>query len=876
MMRAPTYDNFQQMPAQFQPVQAQPVTPRVDPGAQLATTGQQLERFGAALWDMELKDQAEQLQAATKDADAAFTSQLNALMHDPETGYFTQQGRNAVDGYEPTVKALDKLQRDSLGELKDPRAREMAAPIFRDRTQSALRDVQKHAGTQRRAWQVSASEARASVSIADGASNYADDEAFALSLGTALNEATEQGALLGWSEEATELKRRGYIDEAFRLRYEAWRQDNPADALADFQRNADRVSPILRDRIGAELFNAAAPQLAAQINAAGGVGEVISRQSGDASQPRGVRNNNPGNIMKALERWQGETEGDDPRFSTFETPEAGIRAMGKTLLTYQQKHGLDTIESIISRWAPATENDTRSYIAAVSRAVGLGPRQQIDLTDASTLSAVTQAMIRVENGQQPYSDEQIAMGLNAALTGADLPTSGAGVDVRNFRTPSGGMTAPRLPAWRDPAAMTGNPVIDALPPDRRQKVMQLAQAQATQAMTQAREGMQTRVQDATAEYLARGTASDAPGEDEFIRAYGQAEGVRRFQALQDTAALGTELQRIRLLPNSEITRLLAESAPEPGEGFAARLKNFEILQSAATEAMKARQSDPVAYAMGNAAYGIELLKDFRNQQALGQALTARAGAMERIAADYGTPPTVMTKTEADAFGTHLESLTAEDKANVIRTVFGATRAVGTQALSRQLKDKHNSLAIAGMLSAHQDDTGRNAALLYLQGKEMIEQKRVKIDQAAEIGTKAEIYEAIEGVYSSPQEREAAAEAALGIWAKLEVDGRGSVKQAVELATGGITEFNGRRAAKPYGWTDSRFRDVMRNQVPNALIERGGEFVVKGARISAADLAKMIRGAELQTFGSGTYLVPTGNDFVREADGTPFILDLRRW
>lgn len=859
-MRTPTYDNFQQMPAQFQPVQAQAVTPRVDPGAQLASLGQATERAGHKMLDFELQQRAEQIQAATKEADVAFTSQLNTMLHDPEAGYLAQQGRNAVDGYEPTVQALDKLQRDALASLKDPQARKMAAPIFRDRAQSALAQVQKHAGQQRRAWQVNASEARAAVSISDAASNYADEEAFGLSLGTALNEVAEQGRLMGWGEEATELKRRGYIDEAFRMRYEAWRQSDPAGALADFQKRAGSVSPLVRDKIANDLFNAAAPQLAAQLNLVGGVGEAVARQTGEASQPRGVRNHNPGNIMKAPECWQGETEGSDSRYATFETPEAGIRAMGKTLLTYQQKHGLDTLEGIISRWAPATENDTRAYIATVAQAVGVGPRQAIDLTNPETLGAVTRAMIRVENGQQPYSDEQIANGLNAALTGADLPTSSA-------------PATPRLPAWRNPDTLTGNPVVDALAPDRRIKVMQLAQAQAAQAASQARESLRTRVQDAAAEYLARGTASDAPSEEEFIHTYGQAEGVRRYEELQETAAVGLELQRVRLLPNTELARLLADATPEPGAGFAARLKNFEVLQRAVTETVKARQEDPIAYAMSNDAYGIEPLKDLRNPQTLAQTLAKRAGAMERIAADYGTRPAVLTKAEAEVFGEHLASLQAADKARVLGVVFNAAGAQGIQSIASQLKDKHQSIAIAGMLTTFSTTAGNSAAQLYLQGKEALEQKRAKIDQAAEIGTKAEIYKALEGVYQTPQGREAAAEAAFGIYAKLKADGGGDVDQAVRIATGGLMEFNGGKIAKPYGWQDSQFRDALRRQIPATLAAQGGEYLVGSARVSAADFAKMLPGARLQTYGQGSYLVMAGNDVVRDATGAPFILQV---
>lgn len=830
------------------------VTP--DPGAPFRAMGETLNEAS----NLMLRQQIAEAQTRVKEADTTFTSQLNDLLHNPEHGYLAQKGRNAVDGYDISVRALDKLKSDVVGTLKDPRERQLAEPIFNERIQAALIAAQKHAATEKRVWQIETSESRAAATLVDAATNYNNEEAFGLSLGTAMNEAAFQGRLLGWDEKTVEMKQLAMLDEAFRMRYEAWRYSDPVSALASFQRNAGAISPLTREKIATDLFNAAAPELAAQLNTVGGVAEVAARQTGEASQPRGVRNNNPGNIMKAPERWQGETEGSDSRYATFETPEAGIRAMGKTLLTYQQRHGLDTLESIISRWAPATENDTGAYISSVAQAVGVGPRQRIDLTNPETLGAVTRAMIRVENGQQPYSDEQIATGLNAALTGADLPTSGA-------------PAAARLPAWRNPDTRTGNPVVDALAPDRRMKVMELARTQAAQASSQAREGLQTRAQDAAAEYLVRGTASDAPSEGEFIQAYGQAEGVRRYEELQNTAALGLELQRVRLLPNTELARLLADATPEPGGGFAARLKNFEVLQRAATETVKARQEDPVAYAMSNAAYGIEPLKDLRNPQALAQTLAKRAGAMERIAADYGTRPAVLTKAEAEVFGEHLASLQAADKARVLGVVFNAAGAQGIQSIASQLKDKHQSIAIAGMLTTFSTTAGNSAASLYLQGKEALEQKRAKIDQAAEIGTKAEIYKALEGVYQTPQGREAAAEAAFGIYAKFKADGGGDVDQAVRIATGGLMEFNGSKIAKPYGWQDSQFRDALRRQIPATLAAQGGEYLVGSTRVSAADFAKMLPGARLQTYGQGSYLVMAGNDVVRDATGAPFILQV---
>ena len=81
-------------------------------------------------------------------------------------------------------------------------------------------------------------------------------------------------------------------------------------------------------------------------------------------QARGMRNNNPLNIIKSEKiNWQGEVKpSTDPNFAQFETLEYGLRAAFKLLRTYYTKHGCKTITQIISRWAPETENQVVAYI----------------------------------------------------------------------------------------------------------------------------------------------------------------------------------------------------------------------------------------------------------------------------------------------------------------------------------------------------------------------------------------------------------------------------------------------------------------------------------------------------------------------------------
>lgn len=132
--------------------------------------------------------------------------------------------------------------------------------------------------------------------------------------------------------------------------------------------------------------------------------------------PRGIRNHNPGNIRRTPNpRWQGLAEHQsDPEFLRFRSPEWGIRAMAVTLITYFDRHGLDTVREIIGRWAPPNENNTGAYVDAVARRVGVGSDETINVHDWSVMHPLVQAIILVENGQQPYTAAQIQEGLRMA------------------------------------------------------------------------------------------------------------------------------------------------------------------------------------------------------------------------------------------------------------------------------------------------------------------------------------------------------------------------------------------------------------------------------------------------------------------------------
>lgn len=129
--------------------------------------------------------------------------------------------------------------------------------------------------------------------------------------------------------------------------------------------------------------------------------------------PRGLRNNNPGNIRhNPANDWKGMTGQDSAGFVQFESADYGIRAMGRIIDSYRNR-GIVTLRQIIEAWAPDTENDTDSYLSHVMQLTGW-QAAQVPMRSEGDYQALVKAIITHENGRQPYSDEYISQALAMA------------------------------------------------------------------------------------------------------------------------------------------------------------------------------------------------------------------------------------------------------------------------------------------------------------------------------------------------------------------------------------------------------------------------------------------------------------------------------
>ncbi len=129
-------------------------------------------------------------------------------------------------------------------------------------------------------------------------------------------------------------------------------------------------------------------------------------------QPRGLRNNNPLNIVKSEINWQGEVKpSTDPNFAQFETMEYGLRAALKLLRTYYNKHGCRTVRQIVSRWDPEGEKVINAYVQTVCRLTGLKPEAPLPPMKAETQVVwcdLVLAMATMECGLSTKQREELA------------------------------------------------------------------------------------------------------------------------------------------------------------------------------------------------------------------------------------------------------------------------------------------------------------------------------------------------------------------------------------------------------------------------------------------------------------------------------------
>ncbi|ENC0303987.1 hypothetical protein ABJ702_000565 [Escherichia coli] len=567
---------------------------------------------------------------------------------------------------------------------------------------------------------------------------------------------------------------------------------------------------------------------------------------------RGIRNNNPGNLeYSKTNPWVGQT-GDDGRFAKFETPEHGIRALGRNLMSYQRQ-GIDTVSEIINRWAPPTDkNDTMSYIKAVCEQLGVSADEPLDASNPDTLKALCAAIIHHENGSQPYSDQQLTAGVSAALGLSTIPTN-----TKRY---------------------TGNAAFDAASPEAQASFMRQADQLRRQQQTEYKTMIDSQVRDATAAYMRGVEFPNPPGEADFIAAYGVREGNLRYTEFRNTQIAGQYIGSFRNMPTSSITAYVEQLRPdtgETGEGYASRAALYDNVVSAANQVIKQRQSDPVQFSLAS---GQAKPIDMSNKDNFGQSVALRAAQVSDLAKSYGTPLTFFSKDEANQIGVFFRDAPVSQQAAYLDTIRQSTGGgqVYMSAL-QQISANAPSAAVAGILM---DKPGgilaeknwfnpdvsvspETAAQTILAGaaarKGTDDAKGIPMPKDADL--RLEFSDMVKDAFAGDAQGasmayEIAKDYYAGVMAKKgvvsgEID-NDVWKQAVNVATGGVHDYNGMgNVLLPWGMSAEQF-DKQVNQAWNEQVVGTGIKTPPGQY-------------GLQSYGDSQYLVKLGTGYLLKDD-----------
>ncbi|EBN4331465.1 hypothetical protein DRI17_15780 [Salmonella enterica] len=140
-------------------------------------------------------------------------------------------------------------------------------------------------------------------------------------------------------------------------------------------------------------------------------GIQLPRGDGYKSAPRGIRNNNPGNLNYAGQQGATIEGGEGGRFAVFESMQHGVAALYKQLQLYF-KRGINTLSSIVKTYAPASDNNNvDAYISALTKATGKGANEVLDSGDTATIARLMKGIVDHENGKGYISSSDIMGGI---------------------------------------------------------------------------------------------------------------------------------------------------------------------------------------------------------------------------------------------------------------------------------------------------------------------------------------------------------------------------------------------------------------------------------------------------------------------------------
>ncbi|EMH1412410.1 hypothetical protein RGI99_000100 [Morganella morganii] len=769
--------------------------------------------------------------ALSQDALLQVQEYADDLFNNPNTGLYTKQGKNAVGQSDEIMASISAKGQE----------------IFMQLPEGSREDVVKQFNVVKRQY-------------ANQAKSYELKEI--QSFETSRN----NGAVAGYAKSASD----NFNNPQAFISFMALGRHN----IIEFNRSRGVSEEEISAKI-AEFDNQVAwtaAQNAMATDAMGTIGAVgepsdlggSMRVTGGPSGDRGSRNNNPGNIRISDNNWEGQV-GDDGEFVRFASPEHGVRALGKNLITYRNK-GVVTINQIISRWAPKKDgNDTEGYIKFVSGKMGVDPNVPIDVTDINTLKSITTAIMQQE-GNHSISGEQVDAGLQAALGLTRLSEP----DPSQYQ--SRGQTGKAVNAG-------GNAWWPMLTPVQQYQIRKQGEAAQNKQRQEFKNILDDRLKDAEAQAVRGLIYANPPTLNELMYANGEYEGGKKYEQLQKTLAMGEDIATVQYLSPGAQKALLESKKPTGDYDASNNWKRYDTLVRAVDTVNNARKADPIQFSIDR-----EKLNqiDFSNAQSFTNSLKERSASVTDISNSYQTPLTVFSAQEEMVLSQLMEKAPASQKIEYLDAIRqGLKNNNSYTAALRQISKSDTSLAVAGiimdkpssvtaqsnLISSDVSVSPQDAAQLIVQGNMAIKSgKDFVMPKDAELRESfaEKVGDTFSGDISGASSAfSVAKDAYAGLMSK-----KGNLSgeydddtwtQAINIATGGIHDYNGMgNIMLPWGMDIDDF---------DARVNRSwGKIAPEVGRQANEKIG-------LKSFGDSQYLIKQGSGYILHKDGSPVVIDL---
>lgn len=834
-------------------------------------------------------------------ADVAQANQARIAMADQEASLFDPNNPNGVYGYKganalqapgEVRKQLDSFYQSYRGNLTSAKQQVEFDQLYANHRLQVMDRTNHYSYSQYDDYQKQTYEGAVGSALNSATTKATAGDFNGAQLATAdgVRAIQQYAAAQGWPDEyvtSTVDKFNKSVatatDAAYKANTEAYIVQNPQQALND---------------LGARL----------------GVGRYSSANVGlqqDASLPRGVRNNNPGNIQQSDVQWDGKVNSPDTRFEAFASPEAGIRALGLNAIT-MQRNGAQSVQDIISKWSPAQENgpeNTAAYIAGVSKSMGVSPTDRIDLTNPAQLTAFTNAVIAHENNGYAYSPEQVSTGVNAALGQGKVAESHPPVSMEG-----GGLVVPgSAGATHGPApddsiggaaqsadghtqgvvqlGKSGNFTIDQLKLADLVPLYNRAREEVNKGQVESRALIQQRVSDDTATFKSGQTVDKPLTVGDFTRAYGDVQGMYRYGAYQADQQYANAVQKVNTLPASQQADFLAANQPQAGaENFGVKQSNYEALVKAVTDVNQKRNTDPMGWARASGVAGVQDL-DMSNPQALASSIANRVGAANTLSQTYLTPYALLSKNENAALSASVNGMSSRNKAQFLGSLSTAMDPQNYRLVVSDLQKDSPTTAIAGQImgagraaTIQPDGVFHSAVAMdaptiaqtMLDGEALLRPNKADKDEngptkfampsdGGSSGLRATWGAVVGDAFRGNPEAEVQTYQAFramyaGLAAKKGIsDGTyddGIAQQAARAAIGNIGTWNGHQVIPPYGMDYNAFKDSAQQQWDKVKAS------VPGAEGNTVDAYN------LDPAGGDVYFLSNGTAPLKDKNGRP--------